>query len=164
MVGFPGETRETMNKTLDLAFKIKRTALILSGDALSGHRRVCYYQQNGMLATKNFREWLTAEGVTRCVLNLPDLTPQEIEAFCEQPSGVFIFSRAICSKADAAAAPPTEGWRSLKAGHFFIWYTLTNRRERQERLPCRPSPRRKTGCKRSGAHGPNGKIKRGDLS
>jgi len=133
MVGFPGETRATMNKTLDLAFKIKPdSAQFYPVMPYPGTGAFAYYQQNGMLATTNFREWLTAEGGHRCVLNLPDLPPQEIEAFCERAFRRFHFRpRYLLYKWIQLLRHPREGWRSLKAGLFFIWYTLTSRRERQ---------------------------------
>jgi radical SAM superfamily enzyme YgiQ (UPF0313 family) len=143
MVGFPGETRETMEKTLRLAFAVKPdSAQFYPVMPYPGTGAYAYYRQSGFLATTQFREWLTDDGGHRCVLNLPNLTPQEIEAFCERAFKRFHFRpRYIVYKLWQAVRHPREGWRSFVAGLHFIWYLLTNKRRRQPPFVVQPAAR-----------------------
>ena len=133
MVGFPGETRTTMEKTVELAFRIKPdSAQFYPVMPYPGTGAYAYYEQQGFLATADFREWLTDDGGHRCVLNLPGLTPQELEAFCEKAFKRFHFRpRYVAYKLWQALRHPQEGWRSLKAGLHFLLYILTNKRRQQ---------------------------------
>ncbi len=143
MVGFPGETRATMEQTLALSFKIKPdSAQFYPVMPYPGTSAFAYYQQHGFLATDNFREWLTDDGGHRCVLNLPGLSAQEIETFCEQAFRRFHFRpRYIAYKLGQLLRHPREGWRSLIAGLYFIWYSLTNKRKQQQPFPIKPVAR-----------------------
>jgi anaerobic magnesium-protoporphyrin IX monomethyl ester cyclase len=134
MVGFPGETTETMQKTLDMALKIKPdSAQFYPVMPYPGTGAYAFYKEKGYLATNNFREWLTEEGGHRCVLNLPGLSPKEIEQFCEKAFKKFHFHpRYILYKLKQALFNPAEGWRSFVAGLFFFVYTLTNKRKKQQ--------------------------------
>ncbi len=133
MVGFPGETKETMQKTLALAKKIKPdSAQFYPVMPYPGTGAFAYYKTNGYLATENFDEWLNDEGGHRCVINLPGLSPDQIELFCEQAFKKFHFRpRYIFYKLAQAFRSPKEGWRSITAGFKFIIYTLTNKRKEQ---------------------------------
>jgi anaerobic magnesium-protoporphyrin IX monomethyl ester cyclase len=133
MVGFPGETRETMQKTLDLAFKVEPdSAQFYPVMPYPGTGAYAFYKEQGFLATENFREWLTEDGGHRCVINLPDLTPTEMEQFCENAFRKFHFRpQYLWYKMKQALLHPREGWRSFIAGLYFVWYTLTNKRKKQ---------------------------------
>ena len=134
MVGFPGETTSTMQKTLDMALKIKPdSAQFYPVMPYPGTGAYAFYKEKGYLATDNFREWLTEEGGHRCVLNLPGLSPKEIEQFCEKAFKKFHFHpRYILYKLKQAILNPAEGWRSFVAGVIFLVYTLTNKRKTQQ--------------------------------
>lgn len=133
MVGFPGETRETMQKTLDLARRIKPdSAQFYPVMPYPGTGAYAYYKRMGFLAHQEFDKWLTDDGGHRCVLNLPDLKPEEIEQFCERAFRQFHFAPwYLWYKLRQAILHPREGWRSFVAGWYFAWYTLTNKRKKQ---------------------------------
>jgi radical SAM superfamily enzyme YgiQ (UPF0313 family) len=134
MVGFPGETRETMHKTLAMAMKIAPdSAQFYPVMPYPGTGAYAYYKEKGYLATENFREWLTSDGGHKCVLNLPELTPKEIEDFCETAFRKFHFRpRYLGYKLKQAFRTPTEGWRSLQAGLKFVLYLFTNKRQTEK--------------------------------
>ena len=134
MVGFPGETRETMNKTLKLAKSIKPdSAQFYPVMPYPGTGAYAYYKQEGYLAHEEFDKWLTEDGGHRCVLNLPDLPPNEIEAFCERAFRQFHFNIGyLFYKLRQALFSPKEGWRSFVAGLQFVKYTVTNKRKKLE--------------------------------
>ncbi|MBN2000786.1 radical SAM protein [candidate division KSB1 bacterium] len=142
MVGFPGETRETMRKTLDLAFKVKPdSAQFYPVMPYPGTGAYSYYSKQGYMATGNFRDWLTVEGGHRCVLNLPGLTAENIEKFCEKAFRAFHFRpRYLLYKLLQAIKNPREGWRSLNAGLKYLFYLFTNRRKKQQPFAVQAPP------------------------
>lgn len=134
MVGFPGETRETMEKTFKLARTIKPdSAQFYPVMPYPGTGAYAYYKREGYLAHEEFDKWLTDDGGHRCVINLPGLPPQVIEQFCERAFRRFHFRpRYLLYKLKQAVLSPREGWRSLAAGGNFAKYLLHNRRKKQQ--------------------------------
>lgn len=132
MVGFPGETRETMQKTLD-------TALTLNPDSAQFYPVMPYpgtgaYQwakDNSFLTTNNFDEWLDDDGGHRCVLNLPGLSDQDLKAFCEYAFRKYHFRlKYIVIKLLQAVTNPREGIRSINAGFNFIFSLFRGDKQR----------------------------------
>jgi radical SAM superfamily enzyme YgiQ (UPF0313 family) len=136
MVGFPGETRETMNATLQLAKNIKPdSAQFYPVMPYPGTGAYAYYKREGYLAHEDFDRWLTDDGGHQCVINLPELTPNDIEQFCERAFRKFHFGPTyLFYKLGQAILSPKEGWRSFVAGLKFLHYTITNKRDQQEAL------------------------------
>jgi radical SAM superfamily enzyme YgiQ (UPF0313 family) len=132
MVGFPGETRETMQKTLDLALQLPLdSAQFYPVMPFPGTTYYKWASENGYLATERFADWLDAEGSHRCVLNLPGLRAEEIEGFCEQAHRRFFFRPSyFWLKIKQGLRVPREGVRSVKAFLFFFVYLLTKKRQR----------------------------------
>lgn len=126
MVGFPGETRETMRKTLDLAFSIRPdSAQFYPVMPYPGTGAFEYYRQKGYLISDNFRQWLNGAGGHRCVLNLPGLPAREIEEFCEQAFRAFhLRPRYLLYKLLQAVRNPREGLRSFVAGIHYVRYLI----------------------------------------
>lgn len=132
MVGFPGETRETMEKTLDLALRLPLdSAQFYPVMPFPGTTYYKWARENGYLASERFEDWLDAEGAHRCVLNLPGLRAEEIEAFCERAYRRFFFRPGyFWRKVKQALRVPREGARSLKSFLYFFVFLLTRRREK----------------------------------
>jgi anaerobic magnesium-protoporphyrin IX monomethyl ester cyclase len=132
MVGFPGETYETMNKTLEFAKLINPdSAQFYPVMPFPGTSYYKWALENKYLATENFSEWLTPEGGHRCVLNLPGLTPKQIENFCEKAYKKFYFRpKYMLYKALQSVASFREGVRSLKSFLFYIFYLLFQSKKR----------------------------------
>lgn len=139
MVGFPGETHETMAKTLALAKELgPDSAQFYPVMPYPGTGAYAYYKREGYLAELEFDQWLTDRGRHRCVLNLPDLPPETIEAFCETAFRAFHFRpRFLFYKLCQLLFSPKEGRRSLMAGLAFLRYTLKNRRKEKVLMPVR---------------------------
>lgn len=143
MFGFPGETLETMEKTVQLA-------LTLSPDSAQFYPVMpfpgsTYYQwakENGYLATDRFSDWLNAEGGHRSVINLPGLPPEKIEQFCEKAYLRFHFRpRYLVYKLKQAFRHPIEGIRSIRSFFFFVVYLFTNQRKKITiPFPVKPIP------------------------
>lgn len=130
MVGFPGETHETMQKTLELARTIKPdSAQFYPVMPYPGTGAFAYYENEGYLAHTEFDQWVDDKGGHQCVINLPGLPAEEIEQFCEKAFRTFHFGPGyLLYKLKQALFSPREGWRSLLAGIHFIRYTLTHRK------------------------------------
>jgi radical SAM superfamily enzyme YgiQ (UPF0313 family) len=122
MVGFPGETRETLNKTLDLAIQLDPdSAQFYPVMPYPGTGAYKWAEENKFLATTDFAEWLNPDGGHRCVLNLPGLTAKDLENFCEHAVRRFHFRpKYMLRKAVQALTNPQEGLRSINAFKNFL--------------------------------------------
>jgi radical SAM superfamily enzyme YgiQ (UPF0313 family) len=126
MVGFPGETRETLKKTLDLAIELSPdSAQFYPVMPYPGTGAFQWAKENGFLNTENFDDWLTGDGGHRCVIDLPGLPAHDLERFCESAFRRFHFRpRYILRKLAQAVTDPREGRRSINAGVNFLRYLL----------------------------------------
>ncbi len=140
MVGFPGETRATMEKTFALAVHLQPDSVqFYPVMPFPGTTYYKWAREHGYLATERFADWLDAAGGHRCVLNLPGLSAEEIEAFCEQAyRRFFLRPRYLWFKIKQALVRPREGIRSMKAFLRFIVYLASDKRGR---TPAFPVPR-----------------------
>jgi len=136
MVGFPGESPQTMEKTLQLALELRPdSAQFYPVMPFPGTTYFKWAQEQGYLATQDFTQWLNDEGGHRCVLNLPGLRAEEIEHFCEKAYLRFHFRpKYLLFKGWQALRKPREGIRSVKSFLFFLFYLLTSRKKE------RPAP------------------------
>ena len=104
--GLDGETKETMQDTLDLANKIKfDTAQISITTPFPGTR---YYEK---LIKKGFlkdQKWDSFDGTMRCAFNTDSLTAEEIESFRRKAIKSIIWHKAI---------DPIWFWRFLKRNY-----------------------------------------------
>ena len=141
MVGFPGETRQSMHKTLALALELKPdSAQFYPVMPYPGTGAYDYYRQAGYIAATSFRDWLDAAGQHRCVINLPGLDPDEIQAFCDRAYTRFHFRpRYLVYKAWQALRNPAEGVRSLQAGFHFLASLLRRKKPQPSRTYARPT-------------------------
>lgn len=160
MVGFPGETRATMEKTLELAIRLNPdSAQFYPVMPYPGTGAYQWAKDNGYLATEDFEDWLTTAGGHRCVLNLPGLRPGELEGFCESAVRRFHFRPTYAlRKLRQAVTHPREGLRSLHAGWNFLSYLLRNDRHLQ--VPFRAQRREVTEGWSSEVAVPKGRMER----
>jgi len=137
MVGFPGESRATMEKTLALALYLRPdSAQFYPVMPFPGTTYYKWAREHGYLASERFADWLDATGGHRCVLNLPGLSAEEIDAFCAAAYRRFFFRPSyIRDKIKQAFLQPREGIRSLKAFAHFLAHLASRRRRRADPLP-----------------------------
>jgi radical SAM superfamily enzyme YgiQ (UPF0313 family) len=90
LVGNPGETKVTLNTTLDFALELNPdTAQFFPIMVYPGTNAYNWARENKYLTTEDFREWLSPEGLHNCVLSRPGLSNHELVAFCDKARQKF---------------------------------------------------------------------------
>jgi len=93
LVGGPGETRETMRASLDLAKNLScDTAQFFPIMVYPGTAAFDWAKDNGFLQTTRYRDWLTESGQHRCVVTTPDLSAEELMRFCDEARREYYLS------------------------------------------------------------------------
>jgi radical SAM superfamily enzyme YgiQ (UPF0313 family) len=126
MVGNPGETKETMNETLDFAKKLKPdTAQFFPLMVYPGTEAFDWAKKHGYLTTTNYSQWLTEDGLHNCIVSTPVVSNEELVAFCDQARRSFYLRPAyILSKVSQIIFHPSEAIRILKASRTFFRHLL----------------------------------------
>jgi radical SAM superfamily enzyme YgiQ (UPF0313 family) len=120
--GNPGETRETMGKTLKLAKELNTdTMQFYPLQVYPGTEAFKWAQENGYLTTCDYSKWITGEGVYDCLLNLPDLSAEEINAFCRRAyREYYLRPRYILMKAKQVMFKPREIRKTFISARTFF--------------------------------------------
>jgi anaerobic magnesium-protoporphyrin IX monomethyl ester cyclase len=121
MAGGPGETQESLARTLALAMRLHPdTAQFFPLMVYPGTEAYQWAKQNGYLTTEDYRQWLTPEGLHRTVISQPGLTAEDLVAWCDQARRAFYLRpRYIAGKAWQVVTNPAEAGRILRAGRTF---------------------------------------------
>ena len=126
MVGNPGETRETMEETFQLALRLNTdTAQFFPLMVYPGTDAYRWAEQNHYLVTHDWSQWITDDGLHSCVISLPEISSQELVSFCNQARKRYYIRPAyIWSKLKQFIFYPDERKRLIKAGTRFIKFLL----------------------------------------
>lgn len=126
IVGLPGETKETMQKTLQFAIQLKlETVQFYPVMVYPGTEAYDWYQQNGLIATQDFSKWLTPSGLHNTVIRGEQLSSEELVNFCDQARRSFYLRpRYIIYKMWQMLTTPREIGRNLKAIKTFAKYLI----------------------------------------
>jgi radical SAM superfamily enzyme YgiQ (UPF0313 family) len=124
MAGCPGETRESLDKTLALAKRLSPdTAQFFPLMVYPGTEVYAWARSNGYLTTEDFREWLTPDGLHRSVVDLPGLSSDDVIAWCDRARRSFYLRpRYIAAKLGEVIAHPEEAQRIFMAARVFLRY------------------------------------------
>ena len=122
MVGNKGETRETMEKTLQFALKLKPdTAQFFPLMVYPGTKAYVWAQDNSFIRAESYRDWLNEEGMHNCVLNTDKLSAKELVDFCDEARRRFYLRPDyLVTKAVDLVKNPSEIKRTVKAGSVLI--------------------------------------------
>ena len=117
MYGNDGETKETMRQTLELAKELNcDTAQFYPIMVYPGTRAYDDYKKMGYITAHSYREWLTPDGQHNCVISLPNISKEELVAFCDQSRREFYLRpKYILSKVRQIFSHPRETKRILRA-------------------------------------------------
>ncbi|MCR4432272.1 MAG: radical SAM protein [Tepidanaerobacteraceae bacterium] len=84
VAGNPGETKETLQQSLDLAMELNPdTMQFFPMMVYPGTEAYQWAKENGYLITQNFPEWITPEGLHNTVVTTPELSAQEVVEWCD---------------------------------------------------------------------------------
>ena len=99
LVGNPGETKETLQRTLELALKLNPdTAQFFPIMIYPGTEAYNWARENKYLTTEDFNEWLTPEGLHNCVISRPGLSNYELVEFCDVARQKFYMRLSYIAK------------------------------------------------------------------
>ncbi|MBU1044919.1 MAG: B12-binding domain-containing radical SAM protein [Candidatus Omnitrophica bacterium] len=126
MAGNPGETRETLKKTFAFAKKsMPDTVQFFPLMAYPGTKAYQWAKDNNLLKSEKYSDWVTKEGLHNCVLNLPNLTSQELVEWCDISRKKYYLSfRYLCYKTIQMILHPQEIKRTFRAMfkfRKFLW-------------------------------------------
>ena len=90
MIGLPGETRKTMQETLDFAIELNTdTAQFFPVMLYPGTEFYDWAIKEGYLNRHDYRDWVDREGYYRTHLSYPELSNEEMVNFCHNARKAF---------------------------------------------------------------------------
>jgi anaerobic magnesium-protoporphyrin IX monomethyl ester cyclase len=99
LMGLPGETRNTMERTLSLAKELNPdTAQFFPIMVYPGTEAYRWAQTKNYLVTDDFRQWNTPEGLHHCVVSRPGLTNRDLVEFCDRARREFYLRPAYVGR------------------------------------------------------------------
>jgi radical SAM superfamily enzyme YgiQ (UPF0313 family) len=126
MAGLPGETKETLKETLELAKALNPdTVQFYPVMVYPGTEAYRWYRERDLISTNDFSKWITPDGLHNTVIKTEDLSSEELVRYCDMARREFYLRPAyIIYKLRQLIANPREVRRTLKAGRTFIKYLL----------------------------------------
>lgn len=124
MLGNLNETRETLQKTLDMALEVQPdTAQFYPIMVYPGTSAYQEAKEKGMLATEDFTKWLTEDGLHSSVVNLPTMTHKELVEFADYARKKFYTNpKYVLKKVWQSAKDFEEFKRNFKGFKTLIKY------------------------------------------
>ena len=137
MVGNRGETRETLETTLAFAKRLNPdTAQFFPIMVYPGTSDYAYFMEKGWVVSKNFRDWITPEGLHSSTVSNPDLPYELLVRFCDRARREFYLRpRYLIYKLVQSVRHPSEAKRTFKALSTFKSYLFRSSRHRDPRDP-----------------------------
>ena len=124
VIGLPGETPETAQKTIDFALQLDLTTIQFSGAVpFPGTKFFQQCEKNKWLQTKNWDKWLDA-GEQSPVVNYPYITPTEIEHYVDKGLKKFYFRPKYMAKFLWDSRNPVDLYRKFRGAFNFFSYLL----------------------------------------
>ncbi|MFC1755412.1 radical SAM protein [Thermoproteota archaeon] len=122
VLGLPGETRETMQKTLDFALGLNLNTIQFSAAVpLPGTEYYDYCKKNGLLKAKSWEDWL--EGNEQgAVVSYPNLSADEVNRFVDKGLKSFYFRPSYIIKFIFETQCFSDFYRKVRGGFNFITY------------------------------------------
>ncbi|MCL2219598.1 MAG: B12-binding domain-containing radical SAM protein [Chitinispirillia bacterium] len=126
MVGNRGETKETLEKTLRFAKELTPdTAQFYPIMVYPGTSDYEYFGEKGWIVSRDFRKWLTEDGLHSSVVSNPDLRYEDLVAFCDRARREFYLRPTyMFAKVKQMVVYPAEAKRIIKAGFTFFKYLI----------------------------------------
>ena len=120
MVGNKGETKETMQETLNLALTLNTdTAQFYPLLPFPGTEAYFWAKENGYIHGE-YTDYVKEDGTINCLLNLPGITGEELVEFCDDARKTYYWRLSyILHRLWMGMRDPADMKRSIKAfGNF----------------------------------------------
>lgn len=116
MVGNKGETKETMQQTLDLAMRLKAdTAQFYPLLPFPGTEAYTWAKENGYIKG-DYSDYVKEDGTINCLLELPEITAEEMVQFCDDARKKYYWRPSyILHRLRVGLTDPEDLKRSIKA-------------------------------------------------
>jgi len=126
MAGLPGETKETLKETLELAKRLKPdTVQFYPVMVYPGTEAYDWYKERKLITTDDFSKWLTPKGLHNTVIRTEGLSSEELVRFCDEARRAFYLRPTyLLYKAKQSVKDSQEMKRNLKSARTFIQYLL----------------------------------------
>ncbi len=126
MVGNPGETKATMQETLDFSKKLRLdTVQYFPLIVYPGTEAYSWAKENNYITAKSYDEWLTEDGMHNCVLSTDEITNKELVDFCNYARKKFYLRpKYMLYKLGQCLTSKEDFVRTLKAFGTFKKYLL----------------------------------------
>jgi radical SAM superfamily enzyme YgiQ (UPF0313 family) len=124
MAGNPGETRQSLDKTLQLAKQLNPdTAQFLPIMVYPGTEAYNWAKENGLLDTNHFQDWLTTDGLHKSIVSHPGLSSEDIVKWCDDARRSFYLRpKYLFSKFWEIIYHPSERYRIIKSANSLFHY------------------------------------------
>ena len=128
MAGNQGETKETLLKSLRFAQEMNAdTCQFFPLMVYPGTEAYEWAKKNGYLLTEDYSKWLTDEGLHNCVVSTPELSADDLVAFCDDARRKYYLSpRYLWCKGLQMIKSPKEIKKTFMSAKTFIKYLLKN--------------------------------------
>ena len=126
MAGNKGETRESMETTLEFAKKLNPdTAQFFPLMVYPGTKAYEWAQSENAIVADKYSEWLTRDGLHNTVVDRADLPHEEVVRFCDRARREFYLRPSyVAYKIKQVFRHPKEATRLLKSFKTFAKYLL----------------------------------------
>lgn len=124
MFGFPGETKETMDRTLAFAKELSPdSAQFYPLFVYPGTEGYQWAKSSELLVEENYEKWIGKDGEHRSIIDLGNgLTPEFVTTFCEQAYRTYHLSPSyFVKKIFQLGTSPREGLRSLRNAYNYFF-------------------------------------------
>lgn len=126
--GMPGETKESMNKTLNFALKLGLTTIQFAGAVpFPGTEYYNFCQNKGLLQAKSWTDWLES-GEQTSVVDYPGLTSKEINTYVDKGLKSFYFRPGYMWKFLVNTRDISDLYRKIKGAINFFLYLIQKER------------------------------------
>ena len=126
MLGFPGETRESCERTIDLAVRLNPdTAQFYPVMVYPGTEAYEEYKKRRWITANDYSQWITPEGLHNCVVKNETLTSEDLVRLCDQGRRRFYLRpRYLLYKLYQVIKRPSEIVRTAKASKVFFKHLI----------------------------------------
>ncbi len=130
MMGFPGETRESIKRTVDLAIQLKPdTVQFYPVMVYPGTEAYKEYAQKGWITAGDFSQWITSNGLHNCVVKNETLTSLDLVRLCDRARRRFYLRpEYLIYKLIQILKKPADFIRTAKAARTFFKYLIAGSR------------------------------------